>query len=67
MPRVIIQMVEGRTLEIKRELAKTVTDAVSSSLGISRDRVSVVLHELKEDRLAHGGVLWCDRTDKPPT
>ena len=65
MPRVIIQMVEGRSLEKKRELVKNVTDTMSDTLGISNGRISIVLHELSEDSLAHGGVLWCDRETKP--
>lgn len=65
MPRVIIQMVEGRSLEKKRALVKNVTDTMSDTLGISKDRISIVLHEMKEDELAHGGVLWCDRETKP--
>ena len=65
MPRVIIQMVEGRSLEKKRELVKNVTDTMSDTLSISKDRISIVLHELSEDSLAHGGVLWCDRETKP--
>lgn len=65
MPRVIIQMVEGRNLEKKRSLVKNVTDTISDTLGISKDRISIVIHEMKEDELAHGGVLWCDRDVKP--
>lgn len=65
MPRVIIQMVEGRSLEKKRALVGNVTDTIADTLGISRDRISIVLHEVKEDQLAHGGVLWCDRDVKP--
>jgi len=65
MPRVIIQMVEGRSLEKKRELVKNVTDTIADTLGISKDRISIVLHEVKESNLAHGGVLWCDRDVKP--
>ena len=65
MPRVIIQMVEGRTLEKKRALVKNVTDTMADTLDISKDRISIVLHEVKEDELAHGGVLWCDRDIKP--
>lgn len=38
---------------------------MSDTLGISKDRISIVLHELSEDSLAHGGVLWCDRETKP--
>ena len=66
MPRVIIQMVEGRSLEKKRALVKNVTDTIAGTLGISKDRISIAIHELKEDELAHGGVLWCDRAEKPP-
>lgn len=65
MPRVIIQMVEGRSLEKKRELVKNVTDTMAKTLGISKDRISIAIHELKETELAHGGVLWCDRDVKP--
>lgn len=65
MPRVIIQMVEGRTLEKKRSLVKNVTDTMADTLGISKERISIVLHEVKEDELAHGGTLWCDRDIKP--
>ena len=61
MPRVIIQMVEGRSLDKKRALVKNVTDTISETLGIAKERISIVLHEVKEDELAHGGVLWCDR------
>jgi len=65
MPRVMIQMVEGRDLDKKRALVKNVTDTISDTLGISKDRISIVIHEMKEDELAHGGVLWCDREVKP--
>ena len=65
MPRVIIQMVEGRPLEKKRALVKNVTETMAETLGISKDRISIVLHEMKEDQLAHGGVLWQDRDEKP--
>lgn len=65
MPRIIIQMVEGRPLEKKRALAKSMTDAMADTLGISKDRISLVIHEVREDQLAHGGTLWCDRDVKP--
>lgn len=65
MPRVIIQMVEGRPLEKKRALVANITNTMADTLGISKDRISIVIHEMKEDQLAHGGVLWCDRDVKP--
>lgn len=65
MPRVVIQMVEGRPLEKKRALVKNLTDTMADTLGVSKDRISIVIHEVKEDQLAHGGILWCDRDVKP--
>lgn len=58
-------MVEGRSLEKKRALVKNVTDTMADTLGISKDRISIAIHEVKEDQLAHGGILWCDRESKP--
>ena len=67
MPRIQIQMLKGRTAEQKRRLAKGVTGATSSeALGISQERISVIMLEVEEDQLAHGGLLWCDREVKPP-
>lgn len=65
MPRIIVQMVEGRSLERKRALVKGLTEATAEALQISPERISIVLHEVQEDQLAHNGVLWCDREVKP--
>lgn len=66
MPRIQIQMLRGRTVEQKRRLAKEVTAAASAALLIPQERISLVIIEVEEDQLAHGGLLWCDREVKPP-
>lgn len=66
MPRIQIQMLKGRTAEQKRRLAKGVTEAASEALGISQERISLIMLEVEEDQLAHDGLLWCDREVKPP-
>jgi 4-oxalocrotonate tautomerase len=55
-------MREGKTLEQKRELAKAVTDAVTRSLGVKPEAVSIVLHDLPATNFAREGILLSDRT-----
>lgn len=53
-------MWEGRTLEQKKELVKTVTSAVARSIRCPEDAVVVVIHELPRDNWATGGKLSSD-------
>jgi 4-oxalocrotonate tautomerase len=61
MPEVTIQMVEGRTLEQKRELARRVTDLLVEVCKVDPSAVLVVFHENKREDKAKGGVLFSDR------
>ena len=66
MPRIQIQMLKGRTIEQKRNLAKGVVNAAVDALGIPKERFSVIIFEVEEDQLAPAGELWCDQKVKPP-
>lgn len=61
MPEVYIYAFEGRTLEQKRKLVKSVTDAVCDSLDVKPEVVIVQLVEGKRENRAVGGVLTTDR------
>lgn len=61
MPTVQIEMLEGRTTEQKRELAKKVTQAVMESVNVPADAVKVIIREMKKENYAEGGVLRCDK------
>ena len=61
MPEVYIHAFEGRTLEQKRKLVKSVTDAVCDSLDVKPEVVIVQLVEGKRENRAVGGVLTTDR------
>jgi 4-oxalocrotonate tautomerase len=61
MPEVYIYAFEGRTLEQKRKLVKSVTDAVCESLDVKPEVVIVQLVEGKRENRAVGGVLATDR------
>lgn len=60
MPIVQIHMLEGRDLEKKRKLAKSVTEAVCESLGVKPEKVRVILSEMPHDDFAIAGTLHCD-------
>jgi 4-oxalocrotonate tautomerase len=57
MPIVQIHMIEGRTLDQKRELVRSVTDAVVSSVGVPPERVHIVIDEMKRENFAEAGIL----------
>jgi 4-oxalocrotonate tautomerase len=61
MPIVQIEIVEGRTLEQKRELSKKVTEAIVESINVPQDSVKIIIREMKKDNYSEGGILRCDR------
>ncbi|CUU02082.1 4-oxalocrotonate tautomerase [Candidatus Kryptobacter tengchongensis] len=56
MPVVIINMLEGRTRQMKRELIKKVTDAVVESLKVNPESVRVIINEISKENFAVAGL-----------
>ena len=56
MPVVSITMRGGRPPEKKEELIRRVTDTIAETLGISKERVHIVLYEVPAENFGHGGV-----------
>ncbi len=56
MPLVMIHLLPGRASRAKRTLLRSVTDAVSSSLGVAPGSVRVILNEVPAEHWAVGGV-----------
>lgn len=62
MPMIHIEMLEGRSVDEKRELVSSVTRAVVASLnGIAAEGVKIHLVEISPQNTARGGVLRADR------
>jgi 4-oxalocrotonate tautomerase len=61
MPRLIVQMIEGRTLEQKRELARRLSDTVIDLLKVDPQTVTVFIEEVPPENFARAGVLALDR------
>lgn len=57
MPFVHVEIVEGRTPEQKAGLVKDITEAVVKNTGASKDRVHVIIQEMKKTDYALGGKL----------
>lgn len=62
MPEVYIYAYEGRTIEQKRKLVKSVPEAVTDSLGVKPEVVTVQIIEGKRENRAVAGVLATDMT-----
>jgi len=61
MPIIQVEIIKGRTQEQKRQMAKQVTDAVTSTLGCPPDAVKIIIREMEKDNYAEGGTLFCDK------
>lgn len=60
MPVITIQQ-SPRSLELKRRLAQTVTEAVVETYGVSPDQVHIYIDEKSDENWARGGILALDR------
>ncbi len=61
MPFVNVKMLEGRTRDQKRELAKAITDAMVTICNAKADGTMVVIEDIPRDHWARGGSLLSER------
>lgn len=60
MPLVTIKIIEGRTAEQKRGMAKDVTEAIVKNIGCPPAVVQIDIVDLKPENVAQGGKLFSD-------
>lgn len=60
MPLVNIKLLEGRTVEQKREMVEKVTQAVVESTGASSESVLIVIEDMPKHHFAKAGTLMSD-------
>ena len=60
MPYIVVELLEGRSIEQKRACAKAITDAIVTHLKATPESTHILFHELKREDLAHGGKLHAD-------
>ena len=61
MPLVQITMLEGRTADQKRKIAKRITDVMVEEAGARREAIVVAFHEVSKESYASGGELMSDK------
>ena len=61
MPIIQFNLLEGRSVEMKRELAAKVTDTVVEVLKVKRETVRILIHEMSHHDFSVGGVTAADR------
>jgi 4-oxalocrotonate tautomerase len=61
MPHVQITLLEGRTTEQKRRVAKRITEVLNEEIGAAVDAISITMVEVPKDAYARGGVLMLDK------
>ncbi len=64
MPVITIRLLEGRTLEQKRELTKVVSEAVSRIAKTPLEGVHVIFENVPRADWGRGGVLFADQTTR---
>jgi 4-oxalocrotonate tautomerase len=61
MPLVQITMLQGRTADQKRKVAKRITDVMVDEAGAKREAIVVTFVEVSKESYASGGVLMADK------
>lgn len=60
MPVVQIDMLNGRTVEQKRKMAKEVTEAIVKNCNCPASAVTIVIRECPREHIAKAGKLMSD-------
>jgi 4-oxalocrotonate tautomerase len=61
MPYVNIYLLDGRTIEQKREMADKITNVISEVGKVSKELVHILFMDLPKTNIAKGGVLQSDK------
>jgi len=60
MPTIRVELFEGRTPEMKKELMQALTEASCRTLGCGPESVDVILYEVPKQHWATGGKPWSE-------
>lgn len=61
MPLIQITMLQGRSAEQKRKIAKRITDVMVEEAGAKREAIVVTFLEVSRESYASGGELMADK------
>ena len=61
MPFITVRMLEGRTLDQKRDLVKAMTEVMERTCGAKPENTMIVIQDVSEEMWAKGGLLIAER------
>jgi len=61
MPMVQITLLQGRTADQKRKIAKRIADALVEDGGARREGIVIAFNEVSKESYASGGELMIDK------
>ncbi|MDD2496689.1 MAG: 4-oxalocrotonate tautomerase [Desulfitobacteriaceae bacterium] len=61
MPIVQVEIIKGRTVEQKRQMAKQVTEAITKTLACPPEAVKIIIREMEKENYAEAGTLFVDK------
>ena len=61
MPEIVVNLIEGRTKEVKKALMKDITDAVVRHCNVNPEVVIVQIIESSKDNKSKGGIPFAER------
>jgi 4-oxalocrotonate tautomerase len=64
MPMVQVTLLEGRTADQKRKIARRITDVLVEEAGTRREGIVIVFHEVSKESYASGGELIIDKAPR---
>ena len=65
MPIIQVNLLEGRTIEQKRNMARRVTEVVCETLSVKPENVRILIHEMGPHDFSVGGVTAGDSGKLP--
>lgn len=63
MPTYHVEMLEGRSIEQKKQLVEAITRISVEILGGQSDSVDILISDIKRENWATGGKLWTEARD----
>lgn len=65
MPVIQVNLLQGRSVDAKREFASKVTELACETLSVRAEQVRVIFNEMPHENYAIAGVLVADKNKKP--
>ena len=60
MPRITVQMIEGRTIDQKRKMVEELTEVICRNCNVPETSVSILFQDMRREDFARNGKLVCD-------